>query len=99
MKNLRAYIYMYVGIQLLLPTVLVTAISWHLKNYYILGFYVIVLIVFSGYPCMPFKELCKKKKRYRYHAGFCLRKKMRKSNRWKTVFIHYARFTNAYYPC
>lgn len=40
-----------------------------------------------------------KKKRYRYHAGFCLRKKMRKSNRWKTVFIHYARFTNAYYPC
>lgn len=37
MKNLRAYIYMYVGIQLLLPTILVTAISWHLKNYYILG--------------------------------------------------------------
>ena len=33
------------------------------------------------------------------YAGFCLRKKMRKSNRWKTVFIHYARFTNAYYPC
>ena len=62
MKNLRAYIYMYVGIQLLLPTILVTAISWHLKKYYILGFYVIVLIVFSGYPCMPFKELCKKRR-------------------------------------
>ena len=62
MKNLKAYIYMYVGIQLLLPTVLIATISWYLGNYCILGFYALVLIVFSGYPCIPFKELCKKRR-------------------------------------
>lgn len=62
MKNLKAYIYMYVSMQLLLPAFLIAALSWYIDNYYLFGGYVIILIVFSGYPCIPFKELCKKRR-------------------------------------
>ena len=59
MKNLKAYIYMYVCTQLLLPTFLVTAISYYFDNYYIIAGFGLLLLAFCGYPCIPFKTLCK----------------------------------------
>ena len=53
MKNLKAYIYMYVCTQLLLPTFLVAAISYYFDNYYIIAGYGLLLLAFCVYPCIP----------------------------------------------
>lgn len=63
MKNLKAYIYMYVCTQLLLSTFLVAAISYYFNSYYIIAGYGLLLLAFCGYPCIPFKTLCKTRNR------------------------------------
>lgn len=60
MKNLKAYIYMYISIQLLLPTFLIAALSWYIDNYYLFGGYAIALIVFPDIPVYRLKNYARK---------------------------------------
>ena len=60
MKNLKAYIYMYVSMQLLLPAFLIAALSWYIDNYYLFGGYVIILIVFLDILVYHLKNYAKK---------------------------------------